>query len=57
MSLRGRLERLADLFAPPQGTVRIRVYRVPPDIPEEDVDRWCKEHPEAVSKTVDVPAT
>jgi hypothetical protein len=53
MSLRARLEKLAHLFGP-QGAIRIRVYRVPAHIAPEDEDRWCRDHPEAVSKTVEV---
>jgi hypothetical protein len=40
----------------PQAVVRIRVVRIPAEVPEEDRDAWVAAHPEAISKVVEVPA-
>jgi hypothetical protein len=38
------------------GPIRIRVLRIPPDVPEDARDAYIREHPECVSKVVEVPA-
>ena len=51
-----RVEQLEQVIAPAgDGTIRIRVIRIPTEIPEEERDAWIAAHPEAVSKVVYLP--
>ena len=53
MSLNERLEKLEGLTKP-QGAIRIRVLRIPGDVPEEEQATWARAHPSSVSKVVEM---
>lgn len=50
-----RVTRLEQVLEPkPEGPIRIRVIRVPADIPEDAADAWIAAYPEAVDKIIEV---
>lgn len=56
MSIEQRVAQLERSVTPDgDGPIRIRVLRIPTEIPEEEHDAWVEAHTEAVSKVVDLP--
>jgi hypothetical protein len=56
MTIESRLEHLERMAVPSdEGGIRIRVVRIPGDVPEDEQDAWVEAHPECVSKVIDVP--
>lgn len=51
-----RLEEEQEAASDSPGPIRIRVLRIPPEVPDDERDEYIRAHPECVSKVVEVPA-